>query len=402
MKPDEHQGLTYALSYLAVATTGVIATLVFLILPIMVGGIADQFGWSEKQVGWLAAADMGGSAIASLVLAGFIAKLEWKKSILIAICFAVAGNLISIFMDSLGSLLLIRVLTGFSNGVIMSIVFAMLCRSANPDRHFGVYVFLQLSLQAILLPLLPQVIALWGMSFVYVFLALASIASMSLLLSFPKQPVAKTPSPSNRLFADPSADVTSADGSGRRGALALFAQAVYFLAPAAIWGYFEVIGEGFNLTSNAVGNALGLASLAGMAGALLVVVLANRFGRNLNMTVGTVLSMAAVWLLMQGSGFFGFLLAAVLLNFSWNYTFPYQMGTLALFDKDGSIAVLGLVVQTFGLSIGPIMASLLLVGSDFSNVLWVCGGCYGVSLLLFLACSYLEPQHYTKQEQTRA
>ena len=81
MKLDRHQGLTYAFSHLAVAATGVIATLVFLILPIMVSSIAEQFGWNEKQIGWLAAADMGGSALASLLLAGVISRLDWKKSI---------------------------------------------------------------------------------------------------------------------------------------------------------------------------------------------------------------------------------------------------------------------------------------------------------------------------------
>jgi len=168
-----------------------------------------------------------------------------------------------------------------------------------------------------------------------------------------------------------------------RGVLALLAQALYFLAPAAIWGYFESIGESFSLTIGAVGDALGLASLAGIAGGVAVVVLGNRFDRMWSMAAGTAVSVLAVWILMTGSGFFWFLLAAVFMNFSWNYTFPYQMGTLALFDRDGSIAVLSLLVQTFGLSFGPLMASFLLAGGDFSLILVSCIGCYLSSLLLF-------------------
>jgi predicted MFS family arabinose efflux permease len=137
-----------------------------------------------------------------------------------------------------------------------------------------------------------------------------------------------------------------------------------------------------------VGNALGLASLAGIAGALLVIVLGSRCGRNASMAMGTAVSLAAVWILLHKSGFNWFLLAAALVNLSWNYTFPYQMGTLALFDRHGTVAALSLVVQTFGLSLGPMLASFLLVGKDFSVILWVCQGLYFASFLMFFLSSH--------------
>ncbi len=365
--------------------TGVIGTLVFISLPIFVAGIAGQFGWSEKEIGWLAAADMGGTALASLLMSVFIARMAWKKTIRLAVVCAIAGNLLSIAMTSIGTVLLIRLLTGFSNGVMLAIVFVILTRSRLPDRYFGVYVLAQLGLQVVLLPMLPGIIAQRGMPAVYILFAAASAVSLLLLRYFPAQPGGQ-PAAAPAALSDKPAP--GAQQPGAWAVMALSAQATYFLAPAAIWAYFESIGETFELSISAVGDALGLASLAGIAGALLVVVLGSRFSRNASMAVGTAVSMVAVWILLHESGFTWFLLAAALVNLSWNYTFPYQMGTLALFDRDGAVAALSLVVQTFSLSLSPMLASFLLVGSDFSVILWACLGCYLVSFLMFFLSSH--------------
>jgi predicted MFS family arabinose efflux permease len=377
--------LQSAYPYLAVVLTGVIATGAFLILPILVGGLADEFGWGGAQVGWLAAADMGGSALASLVMAVVIAKLDWRKSLRIAIVLAIVGNLASIFICNLAPLLLVRAFTGICNGVVLSVVFASLCRSSNPDRYFGLYVFTQLGSQALLLPILPRVIEAGGISTIYIFLATASAASLLLVRFFP----ARFLKAENSALSKASDELSLNKNSQGLGILALLAQGLYFLAPAAIWGYFQSIGETFTLTFADVGEALGLASLAGIAGALLVIFMGNRFGRMWSMGAGTVVSILAVWVLMNESGFYWFLTAAALMNFSWNFTFPYQMGTLALFDRNGSIAVLSLLVQTFGLSFGPLLASFLLTGRDFSSILMFCMGCYAISLFLFFASSKL-------------
>lgn len=368
---------------LAAIVIGVTATLVLVTLPIFVAGIAGQFGWNEQAIGWLAAADMGGSALASLVLALAVSRLPWKKSVWLAILAVVAGNLASIFLDTLPAMLAVRALTGFCNGLILSVVFVALCQSSNPDRYFGIYVFLQLLLQVILLPVLPRMIEPWGIASVFLLFALASACTAALVFFFP-QPGAMAQTRTTK--PQPGAGGVRARLSAW-AVVALAAQAVYFLAPSAIWAYFEGIGKSFELAIEAVGDALGLASFAGIAGALLVVVMGSRVNRIVCMAAGTLISIAAIGVLLQASGFAWFLLAAALVNFSWNYTFPYQMGALALFDRDGSVAILSLVVQLSGLSFGPVLASVLLTGADYSAVLWVCMACYILSFALFLLSS---------------
>jgi hypothetical protein len=82
-----------------------------------------------------------------------------------------------------------------------------------------------------------------------------------------------------------------------------------------------------------------------------------------------------------------FLLAATIFSFAWNFTFPFQMGVLSLFDRTGAVAVLALIVQLSALSLGPLIASFMVLDGDFTVMLRICALCYLASLVLFLAAN---------------
>lgn len=345
--------------------------------------MVGQLGLGDKEVGWLASADMAGSAIASLSIMAFISHVNWRTTTYKAILFVIAGNIASIFMNGFASLMVVRLLTGFSNGLILSIVFVGLCHSSNPDRYFGIYVFTQLSLQALLLAVLPIVLNAHGMPAIYLILAGASGVSSLLVAMFPTNVLQTVPPLQDADLRRISDTPHHSTLPSKWGAMALAAQGIYFLAPAAVWGYFESIGERFTLSIGQVGSALGLASIAGIAGSLVVIILGVRVERMVCMGLGTVISIVTVFLLMDGSGYLRYLLAACLFMFAWNYTFPYQMGVLSIFDKFGSVAIMSLVAQLFGLAFGPMLASFLLFNDGYKFILWMCAACYVTSFIMF-------------------
>ncbi|MGH8285800.1 MAG: MFS transporter [Steroidobacteraceae bacterium] len=373
-----------AMSMLAV---GVLATLVLMILPILVAGMIGQFDWDDTRAGWLASVDMVGSAIASLCVMTRIARIGWRATARAAIVVVVAGNLASIWAQGLVSLLAARLVTGFGNGLILSIAFVGLCHSKSPERLFGAYTFAQLGLQTLALTVAPRVIEAHGMAALYLALAATSAISALLVPFFP----------ANLRLCKECAERAPGDGGTRselinqtrsspppaRVAVTLAAQAVYFLAPAAAWGYLERIGQNFSLTIGQVGTALGLASIAGIAGALSVIVVGARFGKLVPMGLGTVVSVMAMLLFMDGPGFALYLIAACLFNFAWNFTFPYQMGFISRLDRSGSVATLSLVAQLCAFGIGPLLASVVLSAASYDAVLWSCVAAYAVSLLMF-------------------
>jgi predicted MFS family arabinose efflux permease len=375
--------LAEARTTLALLTAGVLCTFVLVSLPVFVGAMAAEFGWGEREIGWLASADMAGSCVASLCFIPFIGRLPWRRVGVAGLTVAFVGNLLSIAADGFSSLLAARFLCGLGGGLLLSTAYVGLCRSTNPDRYFGVYVFVQLSMQVLALAVFPTFVTNHGLDAIFVFLAAVALACLPLVALFPRNmpavPAAATAPLASAVGAGDARSISAA------GLLGLAAQALYFLAPAAVWGYFERIGHTFGLSLGQIGLALSIASVAAIAGALLVVALGTRAPRKPSMLIGTVLSVIAMLMLIDGSGVTPFLAAAALFNFAWNYTFPYQMGVLATLDRTGAVAIASLVVQLGGLALGPVLASFLHPERGYTTILVACIACYVVSLLMFRA-----------------
>ena len=361
---------------LALVATGVIATLTLGILPIFAGSLVASHGWGDHRLGWIASADMAGSALGCLAVIRSLGRLGWRRAAWIAIALVVTANLLSAWAHAFTELVLLRVLAGAGNGVVLAIVYTGLCHSGQPDRSFGMYAFGQLATQAGLLALLPGWIAGKGTDAMFHLLAAASAMSAMLVFLMP-----------NRLALSAAAPNTASPGPplrvNRRAAIALLAQATYFLAPAALWSYFEAFGRGFALSLETIGGVLGASALTGIFGALAVIACGARCPRLPCMAAGTTVSVAAVAFLLAGQGLPAYAAAACLFNFAWNFTFPYQMGVLAANDRDGSVATSSLIVQLVALAAGPAIAALLLTTDGYGRILWGSLACYALSFALF-------------------
>jgi len=358
---------------LAMLAAGVNATSVLVSLPVLAAGMAAQAGGGERAIGILASADMAGSALASLAVLPFIARAHWRALALIAMFVVVAGNAWSAMAQGLTPLAAARVVTGAGSGIVVALTFVGLCHSASPDRYFGLYVFAQLLLQALLMWAFPIAVAASGMWLVYAVLAAGTAASALLVPCFP------------RTAAD--AGLTSAAEksplTARSGFTGLAAQAAYFIAAGAAWSYLEPIGANFGLNTPAVGRTLSAAAFAGIVGALLVIALAARLVRVKGLAAGTFASVAAVVLLCGSGPAAQFVAAAALFTFAWNFTFPWQMGLLAQFDHSGGIAIASLVVQLFALAAGPLLAAAALPWSGYGGILLGGAALFLASLVLF-------------------
>ena len=361
---------------LALVATGVIATLTLGILPLFAGGIVASHGWDDRHLGWIASADMAGSALGCLAVIRSVARLGWRRVARIAIALVVAANLLSAWADAFPELIALRLLAGAGNGIVLAIVYTGLCHSGQPDRSFGMYTFGQLAFQAGLLVLLPGWIAAKGTDAMFLLLAAASAMSAMLVFLIPD---GLAPSPAAQGTASPDRPARV----NRNAALALLAQAIYFLAPAALWSYFEAFGRGFALSLETIGGVLGASALTGIFGALAVIACGAHCPRLPCMAAGTTLSAAAVAFLLAGQGLPAYAAAACLFNFAWNFTFPYQMGVLAANDRDGSVATSSLIVQLIALAAGPATAALLLSTEGYGRILWGSLACYALSFALF-------------------
>ena len=125
------------------------------------------------------------------------------------------------------------------------------------------------------------------------------ITGLLFLLRFLPQyghPVSKADSP--RL---PDARHFSGLVLGTGGLLAIF---VFYVGQYGIWAYLDRMGAAAGLQPETIGEALSLATIIGVMGALSAAVLSARYGRLLPIAVGSGISICAMGLLLDGFGFY--------------------------------------------------------------------------------------------------
>lgn len=164
---------------------------------------------------------------------------------------------------------------------------------------------------------------------------------------------------------------------------------LYFIAQGAVWSYLERMGVAQEIDAQTVANALALSALAGIMGAGIAMLLGNRAGRFLPITVGVIVQIGSMILLNTTLDVIGFIVAVMMFNFSWNLCQPYFSGLMSELDVEGRAVVLMGSIQTVGVAIGPFIAALVIRPGYFDainylGILCVSGALLSTYLLLFL------------------
>ena len=376
-----------AIPLFAVIACGVIATLTLGALPVFISRISQSFELSIQQSGVLAMSDLGGCAVGCMASLGIQNRFNWRRILIVAIGITCLGNLLSVWSSGYADLLLSRLLAGFGNGFSVSLVFAALCASANPDRNFGFYTFGQLIAQAITIPFFSHLAEQFGVDAIFIALTAASVAMLIVVPVFP------TTFNAASLRKETETPCLSPDPGIQSGkaALGLVALGIYFWGFSSVWAFFELFAADANLSASLIGRALGLASIIGILGPVLVVASQPFLHRNLLLTLGIIAHAFSLLLLLNAGDYAIYLASGSLFLFSLNFVFPFQMGILAEHDRDGSMAVIALVVQLACLATGPYVGGLVHAQTGPAGVLAFSAISFGLALLLFLLAARKTP-----------
>ncbi|MDX1643036.1 MAG: MFS transporter [Thermoanaerobaculia bacterium] len=363
----------------AVIGVGVVGSIVFLVLPFLVGAFTDELGLSRERVGYLGSADMLGMFVAAALATLWVRRFDWRRVAALALAILVGCHLISSLVDGFAPLAAVRALAGFAGGSLMAIALTALGDGRNPDRHFALFISGQLGLGALLLGLIPAVIERFGLDGIFLSLAGVTAVAWGLVSMVPR-----------------SGRPTAADRGAQRssfgllpGLAALGACFVFNLGVMAVWAYMERIGVAADLPKETIGSALGLSLLAGLGGALLAALLVDRFGRVLPLTLTVALQLVALGLVARG-GAIGYAIGAMLFSFCWNFPVAYQLAITVRVDPSARLVVLFLGAVKLGYALGPAAAGLLLVpGGSYAPALWLGSACFVVSGAGYVALARL-------------
>jgi predicted MFS family arabinose efflux permease len=327
----------------------VVGVCVFIIQPGFVQGLVETLGLSPEEAGYIASAEMWGLA-ATTILLNFIAhKYDWQKLTFWFLLVAVVGNLASIGQSNVFTLGVIRAFTGLGLGGMISLPFAMMGLTKNPDRNFGFIVVWVLVYGALGLFAIPLALDMVKLDGILVFLAVFCGFGLLLIRFLPKR--ADDHVEQERL-TDHFSPVIKAS--------TLLAILVFNTAIGVVWAYIFLVGVNGGLAEQAVANVLTVSQFLGVAGAFLAAMLATTIGRGIPLGVAMVGCGAGVAWLLSDMTYLVYSVAIYLFNFMWNVAQPYLLAVMASFADGGRMIVRGVCLQMIGFAIGPYIGANLL------------------------------------------
>lgn len=354
---------TWAAIYLGVAAATLPA-----VLPVMVGVFADRFGYGVAGAGTIAALNMGGILIGSLLCPLITARFGWAAVIRAALAVMIAGNLLTMLDGHYGYVAATRFLSGLGEGVVGGICYAAMGRSARPERSISIYFAGQSIVGMVGMGSFGWIAASLGWPWIFLILSAITLPGFWLAAVIGRaQPPPAGPR-QGRLSANPLVI----------GALACIL--LYFIGMASLWPFLERIGIGKGLSPGTVAFALSASAFGGLAGSLVASVVAGRLPRTTGLLSGLALLVAGVGALAFLPGTAPFILAVSLFAFAWPFQYAFQFGLLASVDRGGRLIPLTPAVTGGGLAIGPAIGGLLLQNLSLGAVSAFCLLCVVVAV----------------------
>ena len=357
----------------SVIQIGVIGPEVFIVQPGFEQGLVENLGYDDQGAGYTASAEMFGLAATTILMTFTAHRLNWQRVVFWSILIMFAANALCAFTTDLNTFVVLRFIAGIGAGSLVSLSFAAVGLTKNPDRNFGFYIMWVLIYGAAVLLAMPAAYEIAGMQGVLIFFALFPLVAIPFIHNLP-------------LTGESAAqvEVDAVNLSPPFKLMALLAMLAYFMAQGAVWAYLFLIGTSGGLSDQAVANGLTMSQFSGIAGALLAALVAKKYGRSIPLAIGIIGGAACLYFLVGEMAFLIYALAVTIYNFLWNLTHPYLMAAMASFDRRGRVVVYAVAMQMVGLAIGPGLAATVISDNDYTNVNWLGAVLFITSFLLIL------------------
>jgi predicted MFS family arabinose efflux permease len=353
---------------------GVMGSTGIYLVPLLLGAMVTDRGFSEQQAGWMASLDLAGYATTTLLTAGLLGRCSWRVMAAVGLGLMLVANVATTFAFDPTSFGVARICSGFGAGILAAIANVSLGQSREPDRGYGLLLSGSLLFGTVGLWSLPSLLERYGLNAAYWLIAAFTVLVMAAVRGLPAQGLPESQRETRR----------SAGVHWVVAGIVLLSVCVFWTEQNAVYAYLERIGSASGLEPSYIGFSLGLANLTGFVGAALVAWLGSRFGRLGPLAIATLVQLGCLWALAGHVGASAYVVATGAIALAWNVANPIQLGMLAVVDTDGRALAMAATVIGAGLALGPAVGASVVANGDYGRLLGVAAGLAALSFVLML------------------
>lgn len=330
------------------------------IMPAMIEGLVDGLGFSNREAGFAASANVYGAALGAFVVVFLIPYINWRVSSYSLLFVLILIDLVSMWVETANVLIAVRFLHGSVGGLLVGIGFSVIARTINPDRTFGYLLTVQFGLGGAGLVFIPGLVPEWGTTAVFGSLIAFSLATLVLLPFLDNYAVklgerrAIPWHKMNRFFV-----------------LALVATFLFQAANMAVYAYIFGLGREAGLETEYMSLAVGEAAWIAILGSVLVILISTKFGRVLPIALGVALTVFGTYAFLHSDVKYVYWLANVAVGITWAFVISYLLGLCSEFDESGQLAAVGGLASKLGLASGPMIAALFVDELGYETMVWM-------------------------------
>jgi len=169
----------------SVFLVGVIAPEVFIVQPGFVQGLVEYVGFDVQGAGYTASAEMFGLAATTILMTFIAHRVNWRTVILGSLIVMFLANVLCTLTTDLNTFVALRFIAGLGAGSLVSLSFAIVGLTSNPDRNFGLLIMWVLTYGAIVLWALPSAYTFAGMGGALWFFAIFPLLAVPFIKHLP-------------------------------------------------------------------------------------------------------------------------------------------------------------------------------------------------------------------------
>ncbi|MDK9866671.1 MULTISPECIES: MFS transporter [Staphylococcus] len=270
--------------------------------------IAERFGVSTSNAGWLVSIFAIGIAISGPIMPLLLSKLERKKVMIIVLLIFIISNIISVFTTSFTILLIARVIPAIFHPVYIALAFSVASDSVNSkDAPKAVArVFIGVSAGMVLgVPIVNFLATQFNLSIALSFFALVNIIVLILTLIFiPKMPTKKSVTYGTQL-------------SVLKRPLTWMSIIISILFNAAIFGVYSYLTDYLNIVTEAPSHYVSIILFLYGISNILGNIIAGKLLTSIPQTAIFLLPFALIIIYISMFGLGSFLIPMAIISIFW-------------------------------------------------------------------------------------